>query len=130
MRIKLDENLSRHLKTELTNVGHQASTAADENLLGKNDADVAAAAKSENMMVFTLDVAFADIRRFPPGSHPGIVLFRPGTLGPISVNRFILDFVRDQNLESLAGSLVIAEPHRIRIRGLRTFPEPLVMCSL
>src|SRR5436309_8796046 len=80
-------------------------------------ADVAAAAKSENMMVFTLDVAFADLRRFPPGNHPGIVLFRPRSLGPITVNRFVLDFVRDQNLESLAGSIVIAEPNRIRIRG-------------
>ena len=72
------------------------------------------------MVVFTLDVAFADIRRFPPGTHPGIVLFRPASLGPIAVNRFVLDFVRDQNLGSLLGSLVIAEPGRIRIRGIQT----------
>ena len=120
MRIKLDENLSRHLKAALIEAGHQASTAADENLLGKPDADVTAAAKSENMIVFTLDVAFADLRRFPPGNHPGIVLFRPGSLGPITVNRFVLDFVRDQNLESLVGSIVIAEPNRIRVRGVQT----------
>ena len=118
MRIKLDENLSRHLKTALIDVGLEVSTAADENLLGKTDAEVAAAAKSENRMVFTLDVAFVDLRRFPPGDHPGIVLFRPGSLGPISVNQFILDFVRDQNLESLVGSIVVAEPNRIRIRGV------------
>ena len=120
MKIKLDENLSRNLKAALTEAGQQASTAADENLLGKTDAEVAAAAKSENMVVFTLDVAFADIRRFPPGTHPGIVLFRPASLGPIAVNRFVLDFVRDQNLGSLLGSLVIAEPGRIRIRGIQT----------
>lgn len=52
MRIKLDENLSRHLKAALAEAGHQASTAADENLLGKTDAEVAAAAKSGNMIVF------------------------------------------------------------------------------
>src|SRR5207237_4685785 len=113
-----DENLSRHLKTALNEAGHQASTAEDENLLGKADSDVAAAANSEQRIIFTLDVAFADLRRFPPGNHPGIVLFRPGSLGPISVNRFVLDFVHDQNLESLVGSIVIAEPNRIRVRGL------------
>jgi predicted nuclease of predicted toxin-antitoxin system len=120
MRIKLDENLSRHLKAALTEAGHQASTAADENLLGKSDAEIAAVAKSENMMVFTLDVAFADLRRFPPGSHPGIVLFRPVTVGPLAVNRFVMDFVRDQNLASLTGSLVIAEPGKIRVRGVQS----------
>lgn len=120
MRIKLDENLSRHLKAALTEAGHQASTAADERLLGKSDAEVAAVAKSENMMVFTLDVAFADLRRFPPGSHPGIVLFRPASLGPLAVNRFVMDFVRDQNLASLTGSLVIAEPGKIRVRSVQT----------
>jgi predicted nuclease of predicted toxin-antitoxin system len=110
MKIKLDENLSRHLKAALTSAGHQASTAADEDLLGKPDADVAAAAKAERMMVFTLDVGFADIRRFPPGTHSGIVLFRPVTLGPLAVNRFVLDFVRDQNLESLALQALAIQP--------------------
>src|SRR5438128_10256039 len=120
MRIKLDENLSRHLKSALIEAGHEPSTVADENLLGKPDINIAAAAKSENMMIFTLDVAFADLRRFPPGSHPGIVLFRPGSLGPIAVNRFVLNFVRDQNLESFVGSIVVVEPNRIRVRGLST----------
>jgi hypothetical protein len=68
------------------------------------------------MIVFTLDVGFADLRRFPPGEHPGIVLFRPVTLGPLTVNTFVLDFVRNQNLQSIARSIVIVEPNRIRIR--------------
>ena len=93
MRIKLDENLSRHLKTGLIENGHEVSTAADENLFGKADADVAAAAKLENMIVFTLDVAFADLRRFFFGDYLGIVLFRFGSFGPVMVNCFVLDFV-------------------------------------
>ncbi len=116
MKIKLDENLSRHLKSTLIDAGHEAHTAADEGLLGKADADVAAAAKSEGMMVFTLDVAFADLRRFPPGEHPGIILFRPATRGPLAVNAFVLDFIRQQNLESLAGSITVVEHGRIRVR--------------
>ena len=106
MKIKLDENLSRNLKTALLDAGHEPSTAADENLLGKPDIAIASAAKSENMILFTLDVAFADIRRFPPGTHPGIVLFRPVTLGPLTVNSFVVDFVRHQNLESVVGNIL------------------------
>ena len=120
LKIKLDENLSWHLKAPPISAGHEVSTTADENLLGKPDTDVAAAAKAEDMIIFTLDVAFADVRRFSPGTHPGLVLFRPGSLGPITVNQFVLDFVRDQNLKSLTGCIVIAEPNRIRIRGLQS----------
>ena len=81
MNIKLDENLSRHLKDQLLPLGHNVSTAFEEGLLGKVDVDVSAAAKGEDRMVFTLDLNFADLRKFPPGSHPGIILFRPRSRG-------------------------------------------------
>ena len=55
MKIKLDENLSRHLKGQLAQLGHDVSTALEEGLLGKLDTDVGAAAKSANRMIFTLD---------------------------------------------------------------------------
>jgi hypothetical protein len=40
-------------------------------------------------MLMTLDVEFADLRKYPPGSHPGVILFRPLSLSPPSVNAFI-----------------------------------------
>jgi hypothetical protein len=67
-------------------------------------------------MVFTLDVAIAELRNFRPGEHTGIVLFRPHTLGPLAVNRFVVDFVNAQNLEYFIHSMVIVEPNRICIR--------------
>ena len=80
MKLKLDENLSRHLKPLLTRVGHDVLTAADENLLSCSDTEIAAAALREERMLLTLDVEFADLRKYPPGSHPGIILFRPPSL--------------------------------------------------
>jgi predicted nuclease of predicted toxin-antitoxin system len=116
MRIKIDENISRHLKPFLTQEGHEAATAGEEGLLGKTDAEVGAAAKAEGMLLFTLDLEFADLRKFPPGSHPGVVLFRPQGVGPISVNRFILDFVKTTNFLDLAGCTVVVDPTRVRVR--------------
>jgi predicted nuclease of predicted toxin-antitoxin system len=46
MKLKLDENLSRHLKESLSALRHDVVTAADERLLGKPDTEVSAAASS------------------------------------------------------------------------------------
>ena len=116
MKIKLDENLSRYLKQDLIESGHDVSTALDEGLLGKSDLEVAGAAKTEDRFVFTLDVGFADIRKFPPGSHPGVVLFRPKSMGPQAVNEFIVQFVKATNLDELAGCVVVVDPNRVRVR--------------
>lgn len=116
MRIKLDENLSRHLKPRLSDLGHDVTTTADERLLSQPDPIVAAAARAEGRILFTLDIEFADLRKYLPGTHPGIILFRPSALGPLTVNRFVEDFVRTTDLESLVGCVVVVEPMKVRIR--------------
>ena len=124
MKIKLDENLSLHLKDPLLQLGHEASTAFEEGLLGKVDTDVGAAAKGEGRMIFTLDLDFADLRKFPPGAHPGIILFRPRSMGPMAVNQFVLRFAQQTELGELARCLAVVEPHRVRVRRPSLFDEP------
>jgi predicted nuclease of predicted toxin-antitoxin system len=116
MRIKLDENLSRYLKEDLAALGHNADTAAEENLLGRSDIEVGAAANVQSMMVFSLDLDFADLRKFAPGTHAGVIVFRPHSMGPKSVNAFVRNFVENTRLEELQGAVVIVEPGRIRVR--------------
>lgn len=116
MRLKLGENLSRHLKPILGAMGHDALTAADEDLLSRPDTEVAASAAREERILLTLDVEFADLRKYPPGSHPGILLFRPRTLGPLHVNRFVEDFIRSTELSVLSGCVAVVEPSGVRIR--------------
>ena len=115
-RIKLDENLSRYLKPELERRGHDVHTAAEEGLSGKSDADVGAAARREKRMLFALDIEFADMRKHPPGNHPGIVLFRPRSMGPLAVSRFILEFSQNTNLGEFSGCVAVVEPTRVRVR--------------
>ena len=116
MKIKLNENLSRHLKAALVEAGYDAATALEQGLNGKSDRELSAAARNEGRMVFTLDLEFADLRKFPPGGHPGVVVFRPHSLGPLAVNAFIRQFASTTNLEDLAGCTVIVEPDRVRVR--------------
>lgn len=70
MKFKLDENLSRHLKPVLIGFGHDVLTAVDENLLSHPDTEIARAAKDEQRMLMTLDVEFADLRKYPPAPIP------------------------------------------------------------
>lgn len=95
MNLKLDENLSRHLRKSLSALGHDVTTAADQGLLSQPDAAISAAARTEGRMLLTLDLEFGDLGKYPPGSHPGIILFRPRSFGPLAVSRFVEEFVRD-----------------------------------
>jgi len=53
--------------------GHDVETTADEKLTGRSDVEAAAAAKAEGR-ILTLDLEFADLRKYPPGSHPSFCL--------------------------------------------------------
>jgi hypothetical protein len=46
-------------------------------------------------------------------------------MGPMAVNEFVLKFVRETELASLARCLAIVEPHRIRVRRPSIVDEPL-----
>jgi predicted nuclease of predicted toxin-antitoxin system len=116
MRIKLDENLSRHLKGALQQLGHDAETAWDEGLCGRSDGVVAEAARRTGRMVFTLDLHFSDFRKYPPGQHPGIVLFRPRDLSILTVEQMVVRFVGETEVSQLSGCLVVVQPGRIRVR--------------
>lgn len=116
MKLKLDENLSRHLKHALAALHHDVLTVADQGLLSKSDIVVAETAGNEGMMLLTLDLEFGDLRKYPPGHHPGIILFRPRSFGPLAVNRFVEEFVRDTDLELLDRCVVVVDPSRVRVR--------------
>jgi len=116
VKIKLDENLSRHLKPLLEKLEHDVCTVLDENLLSQPDTRIGAAAKAEGRILFTLDLEFGDLRKYPPGGHHGVILFRPYSMGPLGVNQFIAGFVAQVDLLDFSGCVVIVEPDKVRVR--------------
>jgi hypothetical protein len=59
----------------------------------------------------------ANLRKYPPGSHPGVILFRRLSLSPLTVNAFIADFIRRTSLEKLTACVAVVDPARVRIRS-------------
>jgi predicted nuclease of predicted toxin-antitoxin system len=120
MRIKLDENLSVRLKPFLHESGHNVSTVKDESLLSHPDTAIASACRAEDRMLFTLDIEFADLRKYPPGSHPGIVLFRPVSYGPLSTINYVMSFLKKVNIVKLRGCVTVVDPSAVRVRKPET----------
>ena len=116
LRFKLDENLPRRVESTLRDLGHDVQTALSEGLAGAPDPDLLAACAAEDRVLVTLDHDFADIRAYPPGSHPGVWVLRPATQVCASVLNLALAGVRLAAVERTTGQLWVIDEKRVRIR--------------
>jgi hypothetical protein len=115
MKIKLDQNLSRYLRDELTALKHDVDTVLDQGLSGSTDAEVLKAATSHDRILFTLDNDFLNLKRYPLDSHRGVVVFRPPRQGALAVGDFVKAFVRSTDLKKYYRRTTVVERTRARI---------------
>jgi predicted nuclease of predicted toxin-antitoxin system len=115
-KVKLDEHLPRSLVAALAARGIDADTVAEEGLSGATDPEVLAAAGSDGRTVLTLDRGFGDIRAYPPGAHPGIVVFRLDDQSGPAVTAAVLQLVDGHGLANLAGAITVVQGGLLRIR--------------
>ena len=116
LRLKLDENLPRRIEPALRGLGCDVETAVSEGLAGASDPDLLAACQAEDRVLVTLDLDFADIRAYPPGSHRGVWVLRPATQVFASVLNVALAGVRLAAVERTTGQLWVIDEKRVRIR--------------
>ena len=116
LRFKLDENLPRRIESALRELGHDAQTALSEGLAGSPAPDLLAACVAEDRLLVTLDIDFADIRAYPPGSHRGVWVLRPPNQAFGNVLNAVLAGVRLTTVERTAGQLWVIDEKRVRIR--------------
>lgn len=116
MRFRIDENLPAELAVTLRALGHEADTVASEGLTGTDDLALVSIALREDRVLLTLDKGIANLNRFPPGSHAGIVLSRPGSAG----RRVVLEFARSRLAQlfeiDLRNRLTVVSVMQIRVR--------------
>jgi predicted nuclease of predicted toxin-antitoxin system len=98
VKIKLDENLPLSAANVLVERGHDVETVTSEGLSGARDADVVAAASAATRLLLTLDRRLADIRRYPPGSHAGIVVLRPADQSAAAVREVVTELAAGSQL--------------------------------
>ena len=116
MRVKVDENLPASLVSLLRERGFEADTVIEEGLAGSTDEDLLAAAREEDRMIVTLDRGFGDIRRYPPGSHPGIVVLHLADESALAIRAAVMQLLDNHDLENLSGTITVVQHGSLRIR--------------
>ena len=117
MKFKIDENLPVEISEMLTDADYDSKTVNDQKLQGSKDSVIIEICKSEQRVLITLDIDFADIRLYPPEQYSGIIVLRDKICSKnhlIDIFRKITPLLRS---ESLDRYLWIVEKTRIRVRG-------------
>jgi len=117
IRFKVDEDLPREIASILRAGGHDAVSVLDEKLGGAPDPRVWSAVQQEHRCLLTADKGFADARRFPPGTHGGIVLFRLPRESRSGYVRLLEGFLTKLHVETVQGAIVSVSPEAIRVHG-------------
>ena len=115
MKIKLDENLPSDLAAWLDSLGHQTDTVADENLLGSEDEVLWAAVQSDQRFFITKDLGFSNTRKYPVGSHFGILVLRLGDLKVMEIVNRVRDIFQSEAVEQWIGCCVVATESKVRV---------------
>ncbi len=115
LRLKLDENLPQRAESALRELGVDVQTAHSERLAGAADPVLFAACIAEDRVLVTLDLDFADIREYPPGSHPGIWVLRPPQQTFNAIVSLVQSGLRLAPIERTAGQLWIIDERQVRI---------------
>lgn len=116
MKVKLDENMPAGIVDVLRNSGHEAMTVIEEGLRGRKDHALWHVVQTEGRFLITMDLHFADIRHYPPGSHAGVLILRLNRQGRRAIRKAIERLLAEHALDTLAGVVSVADERRLRVR--------------
>ncbi len=120
MKIKLDENIPGAVAGFLRSRDHDVETVLEDSLGGRDDPSVLRAAMSEGRLLITLDRGFGDVRAYPPGTHPGIIVMRPDDQRVPTVVGMVETLVDHHDIDGLAGCITVVQRNVLRVRR----PDP------
>ena len=108
-RFLLDENVPRRIYRVLKEHGYQIEYVPK----GVDDETVIKMAREKNLVLVTRDSDFADEIRYPPGSHPGIIVLRVHPAIPRLLAEKLLEAL--SRLEDVRGKLIIIYNDRVEV---------------
>jgi len=116
MKIKLDENLPSEAGDLLTARGHDVHTVQQELLAGHDDDDIFRAAIRKSRVLLTQDLDFSDLRKFRPGTHSGVVIFRLHKPSRRRILARIRQLIDETPIEEWKGCFVVVGDRRLRVK--------------
>ncbi len=110
-RFLLDENVPRTIFKLLRQKGFHAEYVPQ----GVDDRTVIKIAREKNLILITRDSDFADELRYPPNSHPGIIVLRIHPSLPRMMAERLVFLLK--NIKEANGKIIIVYNDRIEIIG-------------
>ena len=107
MRVKLDEDLSLTAATPLADAGHTILTVRSQGWTGTKDPALWPMIVREGVFLVTADKGFGDVRLYPPGSHPGVLVVRPSRESTSAYRRLLAHVIGLGPLEDLVGCVAV-----------------------
>ena len=67
-------------------------------------------------LLLTLDRGFGDVRSYPAGSHPGIIVLRPEDRRVLSIVTMVETLLDHHDLSTVAGLHAVIQRNVLRVR--------------
>lgn len=115
-KIKVDEDLPRHIVEVARERGHEATSVLGQGWQGTPDDALWPRIQAEGRWLITADKAFGDLRRFAPGAHAGVIVVRcaqQSRRNQLYLAAEVLDRIA---LDEAAGAVVVVTERGIRVR--------------
>lgn len=121
MNAVIDEDLHRSLSDTLSSLGFTTFDIRDHGLRGKPDDKIFDFAQKKKAVLFSADLDFSNMLRFPLGKHHGICILRfPNEMSTQSINQEVKSLLKELLPEDFNGNLIILSPGKRRIRRPKT----------
>jgi predicted nuclease of predicted toxin-antitoxin system len=115
----VDEDLPRSMAFTLRAAGYPAYDVRDAGLADLGDRAVYGFAQQHGQTLVSGDAGYANTLNYPLGAHAGIVVLRlPAELAAPHVAQALLNGLGAVAGQSLAGTLLVIEPGRLRLSRL------------
>ena len=123
MRFLIDNALSPAVAIELNRSSHDAVHVLELGMQTASDEEIFDRARTEERVVVSADSDFGTLLAIRKQTAPSVILFRHGSQHRPADQAALLKVNLPQLVDALkAGSIVVIQPDRVRIRALPLIP--------
>jgi predicted nuclease of predicted toxin-antitoxin system len=123
VKFLIDQALSPAVAIELNRAGHDAVHVRELGMQAASDEEIFDHAARDDRVVVSADTDFGTLLAIRQETSPSVILFRHGSQHRPAEQAALLKANLPQIADALeAGSIVVIQPDRIRIRALPLIP--------